>query len=47
MTDRGIVWDLSADPATANHPVADGTGLGVFSATSGSLPPDTTIHVRA
>jgi len=47
VTDRGIVWDLSADPTTVNHPVADGTGLGVFSATIGSLPPNTTIHVRA
>jgi len=47
VTDRGIVWGLSANPTTANTKVANGTGTGAFSATVTGLPSNTTIHVRA
>ena len=47
VTDRGIVWGLSANPTTANTKVANGTGTGSFSATVSGLPVATTVHVRA
>ncbi len=47
VTERGIVWGLAANPTTADNKVANGSGTGAFSATVGSLPPGTTINVRA
>ena len=47
VTDRGIVWGLSANPTTADTKVANGTGTGTFSATVSGLPVATTVHVRA
>ena len=47
VTDRGIVWGLSANPTTSNTKVANGSGTGSFSATVTGLPAGTAIHVRA
>ncbi len=47
VTERGIVWDTSADPTTANNKITNGSGNGTFSATIGSLPVASTIHYRA
>lgn len=47
VTERGIVWDTSADPTTANNKITNGSGNGTFSATIGSLPAASAIHYRA
>jgi gliding motility-associated-like protein len=47
VTERGIVWHTSTNPTTANNKVTNGSGTGTFSATVGSLSPNTTVHVRA
>ena len=47
VAERGIVWSTSANPTTANNKVANGSGIGAFSAVVNGLAAGTTIHVRA
>ena len=47
VTERGIVWGLTADPTTSDNKVTIGTGTGSFSSVVSSLPSATTIHFRA
>lgn len=47
VTERGIVWALTANPTTSNNKVTIGTGTGAFSSVVSSLPSATTIHFRA
>ena len=47
VTERGIVWGLTADPTTSDNKVTIGSGTGVFSAVVSSLPAGTTINFRA
>ncbi|WP_428229437.1 T9SS type A sorting domain-containing protein [Flavobacterium sp.] len=46
VTERGIVWGLTANPTTSGNKIQIGTGSGVFSALS-SFPSGTTINYRA
>jgi len=48
VTERGIVWATTTMPTTSNNKtVADGTGLGVFTASISSLALNTTYYIRA
>lgn len=47
VTARGIVYNTSANPTTANNPTSNGTGTGVFTSTAGSLTPNTKYYYRA
>ncbi|MXV17052.1 YDG domain-containing protein [Hufsiella ginkgonis] len=48
ITERGIVWGLSANPTTANNKIADvAGGTGTYSVSASSLPSGSTIHYRA
>ena len=47
VTARGICWNTTASPTTANSHTADGTGTGAFTSTLTSLVSGTTYHVRA
>lgn len=44
---RGICWNTSPNPTTANNILANGLGLGQFSATLTALQNGTTYYVRA
>jgi len=47
VTERGIVWATTSNPTIANNKVSNGSSDGSFSKMIGSLPSNTTIHVRA
>ena len=47
ITERGICWETTKNPTTANNKVASGTGTGSFIANLTQLQPGTQYHVRA
>lgn len=47
VTARGVCWNTTGNPTTANSKTADGTGIGVFTSALTRLAPITTYHVRA
>ena len=47
VTARGICWNISSNPTTANSKTTDGTGTGVFTSSITNLTANTTYHVRA
>ena len=47
VTARGVCWNTSSDPTTANSKTTDGTGTGVFVSSLTGLSPVTTYYVRA
>ncbi|HPR59198.1 MAG TPA: FISUMP domain-containing protein, partial [Bacteroidales bacterium] len=47
VTARGICWNTSGDPTTADSKTTDGTGTGSFSSSLTGLIPNTTYYVRA
>ena len=47
ITARGVCWNTSANPTTANNKTTDGTGTGSFTSSITGLNPGTPYHVRA
>ena len=47
VTERGVCWNTSSIPTTANSKTSDGTGMGSFSSSLTSLTAATTYYVRA
>ncbi|WP_343533460.1 T9SS type A sorting domain-containing protein [Pedobacter sp.] len=47
VTERGIVWGLTANPTTSDNKVIIGSGTGTFSSVVSSLPANTTVNFRA
>lgn len=47
VTARGVCWDTSASPTTANSKTMDGTGTGSFVSQVTNLTPGKTYHLRA
>jgi uncharacterized protein (TIGR02145 family) len=47
VTARGLCWNTSANPTTANNKTTVGTGTGVFPSSIAVLTPGTTYFVRA
>jgi len=47
VTERGIVWGLTANPTIADTKVVVGSGTGPFSSVVSSLPANTTVNFRA
>lgn len=47
VTARGVCWDTSASPTTADNKTVDGSGIGPFSSGLMGLKPGTMYHVRA
>ena len=47
VTERGIVWNTSANPTISNNKASNGTGAGVFSGTVSGLPASSKIYYRA
>ncbi len=47
VTVRGVCWNTTGTPTTADDKTSDGTGTGVFSSSIEGLDPNTTYHVRA
>ena len=47
VTARGVCWNTSTDPTTANSHTTDGSGTGVFASSLTSLSPNTHYFVRA
>ncbi|MCW5907390.1 MAG: hypothetical protein KIS94_06000 [Chitinophagales bacterium] len=47
VTSRGICWNTSANPTTANFNTTQAAGLGSFSISMTGLSPNTTYYVRA
>lgn len=47
VTARGVCWNISTNPTTANSKTTDGTGTGSFVSTLTSLTANTTYYVRA
>ena len=47
VTARGVCWNTSADPTTANSKTVDGAGLGIFTSSLTGLKGNTTYYVRA
>ncbi len=47
VTVRGVCWNTTGAPTTADYKTTDGTGSGVFSSSITGLTPNTTYHVRA
>jgi uncharacterized protein (TIGR02145 family) len=47
VTARGVCWNTSADPTTANNKTTDGPGTGSFVSTLIGLQPGTNYYVRA
>ncbi|WEK20473.1 MAG: YDG domain-containing protein [Candidatus Pedobacter colombiensis] len=47
VTERGIVWSVTANPTTADNKITIGSGTGSFSTLASSLPPGTLINFRA
>ncbi len=47
VTDRGVCWNTSANPTTANSKTTDGTGTGSFTSAMTGLKVGDTYYVRA
>lgn len=47
VTSRGVCWNTTGNPTTANNIVYSGTGIGEFSCILASLSPNTTYYARA
>ncbi|MBP7933761.1 MAG: DUF11 domain-containing protein [Phycisphaerae bacterium] len=47
VTERGVCWNTTGNPTTADSNTVNGTGAGTFSVSIASLNPNTTYHVRA
>jgi len=48
ITARGVVWDTSPNPTVSlSTKTTDGTGIGTFTSTIGSLSPTTVYYIRA
>src|SRR4030042_3548467 len=47
ITARGVCWNTSTNPTTANSKTTDGTGTGSFTSTLTGLQSHTTYYVRA
>jgi hypothetical protein len=47
VTERGLCWGLTANPAISGAHTHDGSGTGSFVSSLTGLSPDTTYHVRA
>ena len=47
VTARGVCWNTSANPTTANSKTNDGIGTGAFDSHITGLTPNTVYHVRA
>jgi hypothetical protein len=47
VTARGVCWNTSPNPTTANYLTSDGNGTGGFISTLTGLSPNTTYYVRA
>ncbi len=47
VTARGVCWNTSANPTTANSKTTDGSGTGSFTSAITGLLPGTTYHLRA
>ena len=47
ITSRGVCWNTTANPTTANSKTTDGTGTGTYTSNITGLTANTTYHVRA
>lgn len=47
VTERGVCYNTSGSPTTANTKVVSGAGLGTFTSSIAGLPPVSTYYVRA
>ena len=47
ITARGLCWNSSGDPTTADNKTEEGSGTGEFTSTMTGLQPNTTYYVRA
>jgi len=47
VTARGVCWNTSINPTTANSQTSDASGTGIFTSSLTSLTPNTLYHVRA
>jgi hypothetical protein len=47
ITARGVCWNTSSNPTTANNKTTDGSGSGSFTSNITGLQPGTTYHIRA
>jgi uncharacterized protein (TIGR02145 family) len=47
VTARGVCWNTSSNPTTANSKTTDGTGIGIFSSSLTGLTAGTVYYVRA
>ena len=47
VTVRGVCWNTTDSPTTANSKTTDGTGIGIFTSAITGLIPGTTYYVRA
>jgi uncharacterized protein (TIGR02145 family) len=47
VSQRGVCWNTSPNPTTANFTTSDGSGLGNFSSNLTGLSPNTTYYIRA
>jgi hypothetical protein len=47
VTEKGIVWSVSANPTIANNKIVMGTGMGNFMQTVTALPQATILYARA
>lgn len=47
VTQRGVCWNTSPNPTTANFSSSDGNGLGNFNSSLSGLSPNTTYYARA
>lgn len=47
VTARGVCWDVTTDPTTADSKTTNGTGLGTFTSSITGLTQNTTYFVRA
>jgi|GEM_PF-1574565 len=47
VTMRGVCWNTSSNPTTANNKTINGSGIGAFASLMTALTPNTTYYVRA
>ena len=47
VTARGVCWNTSEEPTTADAKTEDGTGMGIYTSDITGLTPNTTYYVRA
>jgi uncharacterized protein (TIGR02145 family) len=47
VTSRGVCWNTSGSPTTANSKTVNGMGVGIFTSSLFGLTPNTTYYVRA